>query len=316
MFKYVEVLFRHWIRFALLCVPLPVMPGGVGLLLFQGKDGSAQLWVDNPSYIGNVSTASGWNQYLTPAQNAVDSLDQYVATDTFYRQLGQSLLSNNVVSSSAQADQVLSDVRSSLFIASTGSHLVLLRVECRSAPVCVVVLNTTITLWTDWLVQTEQQQADVAIQFYTAQLQTARDRLQTSSDALNAYTAKHPRLTIADLKPDPELDRLSSDVSQAQTEVNNIQDKLQSIQFNRDAAAEIDQTAVRVIDAPRTSGGHFTSVTKKYAIALAVAAALPGIAYLVFLGWIDRTARNPKEIESRIGVPVVSTIGSFKEEAA
>jgi capsular polysaccharide biosynthesis protein len=57
-------------------------------------------------------------------------------------------------------------------------------------------------------------------------------------------------------------------------------------------------------------------VTKKYAIALAAAAALPGIAYLVFLGWIDRTTRNPKEIESRIGVRVVTTIGSLNADAA
>ncbi|HEV2140227.1 MAG TPA: hypothetical protein VGT01_03465, partial [Candidatus Dormibacteraeota bacterium] len=258
----------------------------------------------------------GWNQYLTPAQNAVDSLDQFISTDTYYWQLGQSLMDSHAAGSTTERDQILSDTRTSLAIFSNGSHLVQLKVECRVAQACTTVLNTTIQLWTSWLVQTEQQQADVAIQFYTSQLQSSKDRLQTASDALNTYTAAHPRLTIADLKPDPQLDRLESDVSQAQTSVNDIQDKLQSIQFNRDAAAEIDQTAVRTIDPPTTSGGHFTSVTKKYAIALAVAAVVPGIAYLVFLGWIDRTTRNPKEIESRIGVPVVSTIGSLKDEAA
>lgn len=316
MFKYLEVLFAHWIRFVLLCLAMPVVAAGAALFIFQGKDGTAQLWVDNPGYIGMVSSASGWNQYLTPAQNAVDSLGQFTATDTYYNQLGQSLIDSHTVGTGAAASQVVSDVRGSLTITSSGSHLVLLKVECRAAVACVTVLNTTILLWTDWQIQTEQQQADVAIQFYTTQLQSAKDRLQTSSDALNAYTAAHPRLTIADLKPDPELDRLESDVSQAQTEVNDIQDKLQSIQFSRDAAAEIDQTAVRVIDPPKTSGGHFTSVTKKYAIVAGGAAAVPGLAYLIFLGWIDRTTRNPKEVEGRIGVRVVSTIGSLKEEAA
>ena len=316
MFKYLEVLFAHWIRFALLCLTVPVVAAGAALFLFQGKDGSAQLWVDNPAYIGTVSSASGWNQYLTPAQNAVDSLGQYTATAAYFNQLGQSLVDSHVVPNSVAADQVLGDVRTSLVIGSSGSHLVLLKVECRAANACVAVLNTTIRLWTDWLIQTEQDQADVAIQFYTSQLQSAKDRLTAASDSLNAYTAVHPRLTIADLKPDPELDRLESDVSQAQTSVNDIQDKLQSIQFSRDAAAEIDQTAVRVIDPPAASGGHFTSVTKKYAIVAGAGAALPGIAYLIFLGWIDRTTRNPKEIESRIGVRVVSMIGSLNKEAA
>jgi capsular polysaccharide biosynthesis protein len=52
-------------------------------------------------------------------------------------------------------------------------------------------------------------------------------------------------------------------------------------------------------------------VTKKLAASIAAGAALPGIAYLVFLGWIDRTIRNPKEIEGRIGVRVVAMIGNF-----
>ncbi|TMC54339.1 MAG: hypothetical protein E6J20_04525 [Chloroflexi bacterium] len=316
MFKYLEVLFRHWIRFALLCLALPLVAGGAALLIFQGKDGSAQLWVDNPAYIGNVSTANGWNQYLTPAQNAVDSLDQLTQTDTFYSQLGQGLLDSHAVGSMSERDQVLSDVRTSLVISSSGSHLVTIKVECRRANVCIQVLTTTISLHRDWLIRTEQQQADVASQFYTAQLQQAKERLQTASDALNAYLVAHPIQQTIVRTPDPRLDRLESDVQLAQTSVNDLQDKLQSIQFSKDAAAEIDQTAVRTVDPPKTSGGRFTSVTKKYAIALAAAAALPGIAYLVFLGWIDRTTRNPKEIESRLGVRVVTTIGSLSADAA
>jgi hypothetical protein len=52
-------------------------------------------------------------------------------------------------------------------------------------------------------------------------------------------------------------------------------------------------------------------VTKKMAMAIAAAASVPGIAYLVFLGWIDRTTRNPKEIEGRLGVRVVALIGNL-----
>jgi len=192
---------------------------------------------------------------------------------------------------------------------------VTLRVECRVPQVCIQVLTTTISLHRDWLIQTEKQQADVASQFYTGQLVEAKTRLQSAIDALNAYVATHPTPQTLVRSPAPELDRLQSDVNSAQTDVNDIQDKLQSIQFSNDAAAEIDQTAVRVVDPPKTSSGRFTSVTKKMAIALAAAAGVPGVAYLVFLGWIDRTTRNPKEIESRIGVRVVSLIGSLRADS-
>jgi hypothetical protein len=316
MFKYSEVLFRYWIRFALLCIGLPLIAGAAALYLFQGKDGSAQLWVDNPSYIGNIQTASGWNQYLTPAQNTVDSLDQLVLTQTFYWQLGQALMDNHTVSSASERDQVLGDVRSSLTVTASGSHLVALKVECRTASVCIQVLTTTISLHRDWLIQTEKQQADVASQFYTSQLQQAKVRQQASIDAFDAYVASHPVAPNALRAPDPEYDRLQSDLQQAQTQVNDLQDKLQSIQFSNDAAAEIDQTALRIVDPPSTSGGRFTSVTKKMALVIGGGAAVPGIAYLVFLGWIDRTTRNPKDIENRIGVRVVAMIGNLATKPA
>jgi hypothetical protein len=316
MFKYIEVLFRHWMRFALLCIAVPVVAGAMALLLFQGKDGSAQLWVDNPSYIGNVSSAVGWNQYLTPSQNTVDSLDQLAQTGSFYSDLGQSLIDSGTVHSTAERDQVLGDVRTSLAVMSTGSHLVTIKVECRVAQVCIAVLSAVITLHRDWLVRTEKQQADIAIQFYKGQLADANKRLQTATTALTAYEAQHPVPQTVVQSRDPALDSLQNEVSQAQSDVNTIQDKLTSIQFSNDAAAEIDQTAVRVVDPPATSGGRFTSVTKKMAIAIAAASSVPGIAYLVFLGWVDRTTRNPKEIESRIGVRVVTTIGNLDADAA
>jgi len=311
MFKYLEILFRHWIRFSLLCVGLPVVAGVIALYAFQGKDGSAQLWVDNPGYIGTVQTAAGWNQYLTPAQNTVDSLDQLIQTDTFYQQLGQALIDSGAASNWSDNIQILGDVKGSLTAAATGSHLVTLKVECRSAAVCNQVLTTTIALHRKWLIDTEKQQADVASQFYTTQLQQAQQHQQATIDAFNTYVAVHATPPNGVRAPDPEFDRLQSNVQQAQAEVSGLQDKLQSVQFSNDAAAQIDQTAVRVIDPPTTSGGRFTSVTKKMAGVIAAGAAVPGIAYLVFLGWIDRTTRNPKEIEGRIGVRVVALIGSL-----
>jgi len=311
MFKYLEVVFRHWVRFALLCLALPLVAGAAALYLFQGKDGSAQLWVDNPSYIGVIQTASGWNQYLTPAQNTVDSLDQLILTDTFYQRLGKALIDSGTVKDWSESNLVLGDARATLTAAASGSHLVTIKVECRQAAVCLQVLTTTIAVHRDWLIETEKQQSEVALKFYTSQLQLAKQHQQAAIDTFNAYVSSHPYPANVIRPPDPEFDRLQSDVRQAQTQVNDLQDKLQGIQFSNDAAAEIDQTALRVIDPPTTSGGRFTQATKKTAAAIAGAAAVPGLAYFVFLGWIDRTTRNPKEIEGRVGVRVVALIGNL-----
>src|SRR2546427_9050038 len=235
MFKYLEVLFQHWVRFAALCVVLPLIAGVAALYVFQGKDGSAQLWVDTPSYIGNIQTASGWNQYLTPAQNTVDSLDQLILTDTFYQKVGQALIDSGMAKGWPEASQILGDVRGTLTAAAAGSHLVTIKVECRAAAVCVQVLTTTIAVHRDWLIQTEKQQADVASKFYTSQLQLAKQHQQATIDTFNAYVASHPAQPNVVRPPDPEFDRLQSDVQQAQAQVRDLQDKLQTIQFSNDA---------------------------------------------------------------------------------
>jgi len=310
MFKYLEALIQHWQRFAFLCLVVPAIAGAGALYLFQGQDGTAQLWVDNPSYIGNIQTASGWNQYLTPAQNTVDSLGQLILTDTFYQELGQSFVNSGAVHGTSQRDQAVADVKNSISVTASGSHLVTIKVECRTHNLCIQALNTTIDLHRQWLIDIEKQQSDIASQFYTAQLKLAQDRQTTATNAFNSYVASHPLTPNVVRAPDPEYDRLQSDLNQAQAAVSDLQDKLQSVQFTNDAASEIDQTALRVIDPATTSGGRFTSVTKKMVVVFAAVAALPGFAYLIFLGWIDRTTRSPKEIESRIGIRVISTVGN------
>lgn len=314
MFKYLEVIFRHWFRFAALCLALPLIAGGAALYLFQGKDGSAQLWVDNPGYFGTIQTATGWNQYLTPAQNTVDSLTQLILTATFYSELRQALIESGTAKNGAEADQVVGEARGTLSAVPSGSHLVTIKVECRVAEACLQVLTTTIALHRNWLIQTERQQANIASQLYSSQLQQAKKDQQVTIDALNAYLTAHPVPPNTIRPPDAELDRLQSDVHQAQARVVDIQDKLQNVQSSSDAAGQIDETALRVVDPPTVSGGHFTAATKKAAIVSAAVAVLPGIAYLVLLAWLDRTTRNPKEIEGRLGVRVVAMIGSLRSE--
>ncbi|TMD51917.1 MAG: hypothetical protein E6I85_11835 [Chloroflexi bacterium] len=62
--------------------------------------------------------------------------------------------------------------------------------------------------------------------------------------------------------------------------------------------------------------GRFTSTTKKLALMIGGGAVVPGLLYLFVLGWLDRTARNPRELETRLGVRVVSTIGNLLSEKA
>src|SRR5262245_50398618 len=90
MVKYVEILFRFKVRFALLLVLLPLVVAGTYVLLFPSYKATAQLWVEDPSYFGGTSPR-GWSIYLTPAQNESDSLNQLAGTRKFSSDLYQAL---------------------------------------------------------------------------------------------------------------------------------------------------------------------------------------------------------------------------------
>src|SRR5579864_859482 len=86
MARYVEILFRHWVRFAVILVLMPVPVSIATLLYFRTVQSTTNLWVEEPTYLGadiSSNNVAGWNQYLTPSQNETDELAQYLQTDSF-----------------------------------------------------------------------------------------------------------------------------------------------------------------------------------------------------------------------------------------
>src|SRR6202049_278208 len=99
MAKYVEILFRHRLRFLILLVVLPAELALACIFLFPHQTATSSLWVDTPAYISIPGAASGWNSYLTPAQNNVDALDQLRSTASCFKTLQSSLDTQNTFDS-------------------------------------------------------------------------------------------------------------------------------------------------------------------------------------------------------------------------
>src|SRR3981081_1135477 len=130
MAKYVEILFRHRLRFLILLVVLPAELALACIFLFPHQTASASLWVDTPAFISIPGAASGWNSYLTPAQNTVDAVDQLRSTDSFAKLLRSRLATTNTFESTSERDSVLLTVLTDTMITATGSHLVVFTYTC------------------------------------------------------------------------------------------------------------------------------------------------------------------------------------------
>ena len=314
MSRYVEALFRYKLRFVALIVLLPTAAALASVLLFPWYQATTQLWVNSPSYFGIVPTATGWDQYLTPSQNESDSIGQLLSTDAFLGQIGDKLLAQGTFSSPAQRNSEMRDLQK-FNVYSVGSHLLVLQVSCRRMRVCLDALSATVDLQREWLKQTEQAQAAVALDFYTAQAKAATDRLNASQAAVKDYLAQHPSVqpNIDTIPLPPEFAVLQQKVNDDQKTLKGFQDRLEGINLASAASDRIEQTILRVIDPPKPMGGSLIpSASRKTALMIGLAALVPGLVYLIALGWIDRTIRSVREIEAKIGARVVATIPSMR----
>jgi hypothetical protein len=308
MAKYVEILFRHRLRFLILLFILPVELAGACILLFPHQSAVSSLWVDTPAYISISPAASGWSQFLTPAQNTVDALNQLRSTDSFVKMLRSSLDATNTFQSASERDSVLSTVLTDMLITANGSHLVVINYTCPREPICSNVVTSTEQIYHQWLVDQQTAQAKVAIDFYSGQLAEAQTTLRSDDNALAAYVAAHPRVSAANAALIPAFDRLIRNVDGDTQAVSALQQKLDDTKLTNAAVEQLDSTVLKVVDPPRIVGGRISSLPKKQMAIAAIASLALAMAVLVIMVWSDRSARETKDIESRLRIPVVVTI--------
>jgi uncharacterized protein involved in exopolysaccharide biosynthesis len=314
MAKYVEILFRFKVRFAFLLVVLPAIVGTTTILLMPSYKASATLWVDSPSYFGGA-TPSGWSIYLTPAQNEADTFNQQMGTREFGNQLYKQLADR--IPDPTQRVHAVATAK--LFVLATGTHLLSIVGSCDRPQICVTVVDTAITVLRNQQIDLEKAQAKEGSSYLAAQLQQVRTSLSTAEDALRRYVAAHPGAKFDGVDPalisDPELARLASDVQSLRSSVGNVQGQLE-----RDNSILTGSTAViaagpRVIDPPQVTSASSLrgrligdgSNLKKAGLTGGATLAL-GLGYLFLMGWLDKSLRDPREIERRFKLPVVATI--------
>jgi hypothetical protein len=306
MSKYVEILFRHRLRFFILIFVLPLELAAACIFLYPHQTAAMSLWVETPAYISVSSVSSGWNQYLTPAQNTADALNQLRSTDSFLQGLAARLDATNTFRDASERDSVLSTVTTDVLVTAAGTHLVGLTYTCPREPICSNVLAVTVQLYRQWLADEEAAQATIAIDFYSGQLTDANTRLTSDENTLTSYIASHPNVKSTDLNP--QFDQLARNVNTDSGAVAYFQQKLDDTRLADAAAGKVDSTVLRVVDQPRTIGGRLTALPRKQMAIAGIASLALAVIVLVVMAWSDRTTREPKELENILRLPVVVTI--------
>lgn len=308
MAKYVETLFRHRLRFAILIFLLPAELAAACIFLFPHQTVLSSLWVDTPAYISISPSVQGWDQYLTPAQNTVDAIDQLRSTNAFAATLSSKLMARGSFRDTAEREALFSTLATDMTINANGSHLVVLSYTCPREPLCSQVVTATEDIYHQWVTDQQTAQAKVAIDFYTGQLADAQAKLNSDEGALSRYLDAHPTVKAADASLIPEFDLLLRNVNDDQLQVAGLQQKLDDTKLTDAAVGQTDNTVLKVIDPPEAVGGRLSSLPKKQMIFAAIGGLVAALGMLVFMAWTDRSARDPREIETLLKRPVIVTI--------
>lgn len=322
MARYVEILFRHWLRFALVLIVLPIPATVATVIYFRTYEASTNLWIDDPSTLNASVKVPGWNTYATPAQNQADALTQMLATKSFDDALLDAAFQNGGITDAGQQQQIRLTVPLNIKVVPQGSHLLSIVYSCQKGSVCTAVLSATVTVFQQRLTAIQKDQQDLAVSFLQSQVTTATDHLKASQDALQKYLTAHPGLllpTTYQIGMNPELDGLMLQLQQDTATLTSYEGQLGQAQYVAAAASRFIEVSTKTVDPPRITKGGFTGDGSSVRRALVVLAVCVSAAagYLLFLAWIDRTARDGKELEHRLQIPVLASIPQLRlEESA
>ncbi len=309
MAKYLEIMFRQRLRFAALLL-LPVVLGVSVAVVFASFRATATLRIEDPAAFGTTFVPVGWSPNQTPAQNLADSVSQVVKTPAFAHSLSDRLTSAGTVSSGAELQQTLKSSGTSLRAVASGSHLMTLSYACPHSAVCLAVVTDTIDIFKEQMATIQQDQAAAARTFWSGQLKDAQANLAAAQVELQSYVAAHPGTTTDAGSSDPQVALLEGNVQLWRAKVTEAQNSLSQAQYLGTASARFLQIGTTVVDPPHMAGSRF--VGDYSSLVPAVLVLLVGLAavgaYIYLLGWADRTAGDPKQLERRLGVPVVATI--------
>lgn len=312
MAKYVDIVFRHWIRFLLLALLVPAAFTVVSLTVGKMHQASADMWVESPAYFGSAAAATGWNPYSTPSQNQADVLLQLLQTRDFQDGVGARLAASGSVTRPQDRDAIIRSMPRQVKVTSPGSHLVAISYTCQVPALCLEVLNDTLELFRQRVVQLQQQDAQGASTYLTSQLQSAQKTVAASEDAVRQYLKAHPRLTLADAPSTPDLLLLIDQRDRDRSQVTALAQELSQAQLIGLGAAGAVNTISRVIDPARLGQDPIGLGAIQRALLVWLACFTAAVIYLMILAAADRAARDPRDLERRMGLPVVANIPRFR----
>lgn len=327
MERYFETFFRFKWPFLLLLVSIPILGAGFAIkqqqVLYQA---TGTVWTDKPAFL---STATTWDQYISPAQNQADNVNEYLQSNSFALDVLRQTDLRAHLTSPSQTQTTLTDFRKQVSVTAVGSHLLAIRYSNESPKIAQQVVQVIISTFNKEVLSTSTSQSSATLAFYQKQLGDATVKTAEATAALGAYLNAHPDIQKGTAKQDvsqlvasanfaaqhPELVKLIQGQDAATKAEQQLQSQVDQIRFTQSSQTVGTEQSFRVMDPP-TVPSKPASNKRKIALEL-------GIAVLIAVGFVvggvvlftvlDTTLRTTNDVARRLHLPACGGIPMMKE---
>jgi len=313
--RLLESFFRH--RWLNLLPTILLVGAGIGYVFLKPREYTTQglIYVPGTTYLAtltNLTTDPG-SPWVTPAVGTTNEIKELLQTDTFIRSVVQKTdLAPRLTGTPVAVRQLIIDVRSAVWATAQGDNQVLVGSLYKNPVVAYQIASATIENYTQWRIDANLAQSSAAETFFTDLVQQYSAEVDTARQALNQYVLQHPAPLIGN-RPDNEqieIDRLKSDLDQAQTRYTTALGKQEDARLAASQTTVNTRQSLYVVDAPTIPDQPTTSLkqTALQSGLFVVVGFLLSIAAVVGGAILDRGFLHPLDVTVHLELPVLAIV--------
>jgi hypothetical protein len=231
-----------------------VILGVLGFLSVSGTKSKFQSTgtfnVETSTVLSNLSGTNDQTFGETPASTTSKQINSTLQTDQFVKDIAARAGLDQALQSGRISTQW---IRSSLTSVTNGANIVTVVAVNEDPQVAQRLAQATIDAFVQSVVDSASSQSTAAVSFFAELIKTYQSGVDNAQKALNDYVTGHPAPAFGQRPEDEqaEINKLNSDITQAQTSYNNAVSKSQDAQLSTEQTkADVGQR-LRLIDAPK-----------------------------------------------------------------
>ena len=313
--RVLEAISRRLYRLLVIVVFIPLLSLAVAYFLVpRTYQAQVSLWaLHRYTVIGATGPES--NLQDTPADTQTTALQELLQTRSFALKVAHSVdlaptlqLSASTLADPAKRDDALyTEISHNVAVTAGGYNLYIVSYANRNPQIAQQVVAQVVGDFTLQSGQFSTDEAQSLLSSYQVLLQKEQGTANQTVLAESSYRAAHPGMNAQALANDPQYQSLSAAAQQAQTNLQNTQQEIGSIQQQITAQGSGSGNLFTMIDVPHTLDQP-VSRTRTFLLVGVVAlvvALLACVIYLLILLRRDRSIYTPLELQKVTALPVL-----------